>query len=248
MTSAGPRSEVWTGLAVLVTAAWVGVALHGAAPSPVATDPGGAAAAAATAALLGAGWRPTDLEGFQLGGVAIGALPVAVAAAAGGSTALLTGALAIAAVATAAAVASGAHRSVPRHAPARSRPDTAALALGAGCALLAAGLVAHRVATGRWELPAAGAGPVALLAALAGAAAVVTAAPRVARGWALVVPALLVALAAARAGDALVTVAVAGALGVAAARTRPPTAALAGLAVAAAALPATRPADRKSVV
>ena len=234
-----PVRLAWTGLAVGVTAVWVAFALGGGDGAPIDTTAAGAAAGAGMAALLGAGWRPVVLGGVQAGGVALVVLPAAVAAPAGGSTALLVAGLGLAAGAEVAVRWSGAGAPAvgPRRHLARRRGIRlgAALPVVAGCGVLAGGLLVERADAGSWVLPTGNGLTTALVLAGAGVLLLV-AALGPSRAWALAVPALVVALPVAShlPPDAGVAAAAAAAVFAAAILPARPSVALAALAVAAA--------------
>jgi hypothetical protein len=205
----------WPVAGGVVTFAWVAVALAGGDGSPVDTTASGAAAAAGTAALVGASWRPRAPQMAAVAFVVLLVLPVTVAAASAGDP------LPLAAALVAFAAVEYVHRAV-----------------AAGCALLVASLVAARMSAGAWVLP--GDGGADLVLALAGAAlSMVGAATGPHRVRPLVAPAVLLGTAAVASTTPGAVPVLAAALAVAAAVLvgDRPSVALATLAVGAAAVP-----------
>ena len=84
-TAAAPLArwmgDGWAAAAAVVTAAWVAVALAGGHQPPVADTVAGAAAAAGTAALVGAAWMPRTLASLAPAAAWLVVLPLAVAVA-----------------------------------------------------------------------------------------------------------------------------------------------------------------------
>jgi hypothetical protein len=80
---------IWAAAAAVVTVLWVVAALVGGDPAPVDTTAVGAAAAAGTAAAVGAAWGSGSIKPVWLAGLTLVVLPVATASAAGGSAPVL---------------------------------------------------------------------------------------------------------------------------------------------------------------
>jgi hypothetical protein len=232
----------WAAASAVVTAAWVVVAWNQGDAAPVATDAVGAAAAAATAALVGAGWRPSVPAAARLSAPVLLVLPVAVAGAGAGHPGLLVVALGLAGLAVRPAALAGPARGDGGR-PRRGQEWTPLL-VAAGCDLVAVAILLERLASERWVLP--GPDATARGMALTGAALLVVAAVRgPARAWALACPALVVAVVAAAHLPESTGVVLAGAAALAAALlVHRPAAALAALAVAAAVVDPTVPAAR----
>lgn len=222
----------WALAAAAVAAAWVAITLAGPdLPLLRSTTSRGTAAAAATAALCGAGWRPRTVPSMLAAVAGLLLAPVSVADAAGGSALFLAVVVAGAAGAELLLVVRAGRTS------AGTTPLYPAALVAAGGLLFAALLLQRGNAT-TWALPHddATAVPLALLAA-AILVLVATLGPR--RAVPAAVPGLLVGLVAVPGLSALPMAAAGALLATASAFRWPqrPAPALAALAMAAAAVP-----------